>query len=59
MLLHAGGWGGNFLATILKFDASSLSWSQMGEMAKARAYHGASVVRVEEVEQFCVLKLNG
>ena len=42
------------MATILKFDATSLSWSKVGEMAKARYYHAASVVRVEEVEQFCV-----
>ena len=43
-----------YVATILKFDPASLSWSQVGEMAKARAYHGASVVRAEEVERFCV-----
>ena len=58
MLLYTGGevYGrrGNYVATILKFDATSLSWSEVGEMAKARYYHAASVVRVEEVEQFCV-----
>ena len=42
------------MATILKFDATSLSWSEVGEMAKAMYYLWASVVRVEEVEQFCV-----
>ena len=41
------------MATTLKFDLASHSWSQVGEMAKARYYHAASVVRAEEVEQFC------
>ena len=42
------------MAFVLKFDPASLSWSQEGEMAQARFGHGASVVRAEEVEQFCV-----
>ena len=41
------------LTTILKFDPETLSWSQVGDMLQARASHGASVVRAEEVEQFC------
>ena len=59
MYLHTGGGGygtANLanLASILKFDPASLSWSQVGEMAQARRYHAASIVRAEEVEQFCV-----
>ena len=42
------------MATVLKFDPASLSWRQVGEMVQARSSHGASVVRAEEVEQFCV-----
>ena len=42
------------LATILKFDPRTLSWSQVGEMVEAREDHAMSVVRAEEVEQFCV-----
>ena len=54
--LHAGGYISTRtgLATILKFDPASLSWRQVGEMAQARGYHGASMVRAEEVQQFCV-----
>ena len=51
----AGGWDdNNVYATILKFDPRTLSWSQVGEMDQGRGYHGASVVRAEDVEQFCV-----
>jgi len=44
----------NAYATILKFDPRTFSWSQVGEMDQTRNYHGASVVRAEDVEQFCV-----
>ena len=54
--IHTGGYGngrerenGKILATIFKFDPATLSWRQVGEMAQARAYHAASVVRPEEV----------
>ena len=41
-----GGHANNkYVATILKFDPTSLSWSLVGEMAQDRAYHGASIVR--------------
>ena len=54
--LHTGGYISTRtgLATILKFDPASLTWHQVGELAEARGYHGASVVRAEEVQQFCV-----
>ena len=42
-----------FLSTILKFDPTTLSWSQVGDMLQARDSHGASLVRAEDVEQFC------
>ena len=54
--MHTGGYArgeGEILAIILKFDPASLSWSRVGKMTKARSSHGASVVRAEEVEQFC------
>ena len=49
--MGSNNWG--YLTTILKFDPSTLSWSQVGDMHEARAFHGASVIRAEEVEQFC------
>ena len=42
------------LATILKFDLTSRSWTEVANMTKARYYHGASVVNMEDVEKFCV-----
>ena len=45
--------GDYYYATNNKFDVNSLTWRQVGEMAQARSHHGASVVRAEEVEQFC------
>ena len=42
------------LATVLKFDLTSRSWTEVGNMTQARYYHGASVVNVEDVEKFCV-----
>ena len=44
----------NYYATILKLDPSHLSWVQVGTMTRARAAHGASTVRAEDVEKFCV-----
>ena len=51
---YDGSYDGNYLASILKFDPTSLSWNQIGRMTKTRAYHGVSVVRAADVEQFCV-----
>ena len=31
------------MATILKFDTTTLTWSQVGNMTRVRAFHGASV----------------
>ena len=42
------------LATILKFDPDSDSWTEVGNMTRARYAHAASVVNVEDVEKFCV-----
>ena len=42
------------LATIFKFDLTSRSWTEMGNMTRARNFHGASVVKAEDVQQFCV-----
>ena len=42
------------LATVLKFDPSKLSWTEVGNMSKTRDRHAASVVNVEDVEKFCV-----
>ena len=48
----------NYYATILKLDPSHLSWVQVGTMTRARAAHGASNVRGEDVGRFCVKHLS-
>ena len=51
---HSGGLGGTGTEyEVLKFDPSTLSWSKVGDMVEARGFHGVSVVRAEDVEQFC------
>ena len=40
-------------ATNYKFDVTSLTWRQVGWLTKARGFHGASVVKADEVQQFC------
>ena len=42
------------LATILNFDLTLRSWTEVANMTKARSHHAASVVNVEDVEKFCV-----
>ena len=55
---HSGGQyrqddGINVHGGILKFDTTSLSWAQVGELQRARSYHAVSVVWGAEVEQLC------
>ena len=45
--------GDYYYATNNKFDVNSLTWRQVGELTKARGFHGASVVKADEVQQFC------
>ena len=45
--------GDYYYATNNKFDVNSLTWRQVGELRKARGFHGASVVKADEVQQFC------
>ena len=39
--------------TVLKFDSSSLVWTEVGRMRQPRTMHGASVARLEDMEQYC------
>ena len=51
----AGNWIGQegHKDTILKFDPSSLQWAEVGAMSRPRVSHALSLVRVEEVQQYC------
>ena len=39
--------------TILRFEPSSLQWTEVGAMSRPRASHALSLVRAEEVQQYC------
>ena len=39
--------------TILKFDPISLDWTEVGRMRQPRTMHGASVARLQDMEQYC------
>ena len=38
---------------ILRFDPGTLAWAQVGVMAEGRAYHGMSVVRARDIQDYC------
>ena len=39
--------------TVLKFDPSSLAWTEVGRLRQPRVMHGASVARRQDLEQYC------
>ena len=39
--------------TVLQFGPSSLAWTEVGRMRQPRTMHGASVARLEDMEQYC------
>ena len=42
-----------FYNDVLKFDPSSLQWTNVGAMSEGRYGHGVSVVKAEDVEEYC------
>ena len=42
------------MATTLKFDTTTLTWSQVGNMTRVRQQHGASVVKAAEVRRMAM-----
>ena len=38
---------------ILKFNPDNGSWSQVGQLKQARAFHGASLVNPDDIINFC------
>jgi len=49
-----GGYGGEYLKTILKFNPASNEWEKSGEMKFARGYHAVAVLPLKEVEPYCL-----
>ena len=49
-----GGWGRDGTYDyILKFNPKDGSWIQVGQLQVARAKHGASLVNVEDIFDYC------
>ena len=38
---------------ILKFDKTSLQWTEVGKMSQTRYYHAMSVVNVGDILDYC------
>ena len=43
----------SILSSVLKFDQSTLAWSQVGVLQQARTGHAMSVVNMEDVQDYC------
>ena len=50
----SGGYGEGYEAAVLRFDTARLEWAEVGEMAGARTKHGASIVSLEDIRDYCV-----
>ena len=50
----SGGYGEDYEAAVLWFDTARLEWAEVGEMAGARTKHGASIVSVEDISDYCI-----
>ena len=50
-----GGWplAGNYLTDVLDYDPDADKWTKVGQLAKARYYHGMSLVP-KETADYCV-----
>ena len=45
--------GSNYYDYILQFNPDDGSWTQVGQLQVARESHGASVVNVDDVINYC------
>jgi len=49
-----GGFGVDWVNTILKFNPASNEWEKTGELSVARGYHAVAVLPLKEVKPFCL-----
>jgi len=49
-----GGYMGEYLKTILRFNPASNEWEKSGEMKFARRYHAVAVLPLKEVKPYCL-----
>ena len=54
ILLAGGSTNGGPVKTILEYDITRDSYSQIGSMTQARDSHAISVVRYEDFSKWCV-----
>ena len=50
----SGGYGEDYEAAVLRFDAARLERVEVGEMVGARTKHGASIFSLEDIIDYCV-----
>ena len=49
----SGGWDGDYLDEIVEFRPTSGEWTVLDNMMEARGYHAVSVIKANNVIQFC------
>ena len=48
-----GGYGFHSYDDVLMFDPETSEWKKIGSMKTTRVYHGASLVNMEDVIDYC------
>ena len=49
----SGGYDGDYLDEIVEFSPTSGEWTVVDNMMKARDFHAISVIKADNVIQFC------
>ena len=49
----SGGYDGDYLDEIVEFSPTSGEWTVLDNMMEARYYHAVSVIKADDVIQFC------
>ena len=48
-----GGYDGSNVDDVLTYDQETSNWKKIGSMRTSRRYHGASLVKMGEVIDYC------
>ena len=49
----SGGYDGDYLDEIVEFSPTSGEWTVLDNMMKGRSFHAVSVIKADDVIQFC------
>ena len=52
IMLCAGGWDGNPLDSILRFDGETQQWEEIGKLRMKRYYHATSVININKIAAY-------